>query len=49
MLAIAALTVSAGANVFACVGTAGALCILGAASFAVEAINAHAQCRPPPG
>lgn len=47
--ALAALTVSIGANVFACVGTVGALCILGAASLALEAINAHAQCRLPPG
>lgn len=46
--ALAALTVSAGANVFVCVSTGGALCILGAASFALEAFNAHAQCKAPP-
>lgn len=46
--ALAALTVSAGLNVFTCVATGGALCILGATAFALEAINTHAQCNLPP-
>lgn len=47
-LALASLTVSAGTGVFTCVATGGALCMLGAASFALEAWNAHEQCRLPP-
>ena len=47
--ALASLTVSAGVNTFTCVATGGALCILGAASFALEAMNAHAQCQLPTG
>jgi hypothetical protein len=47
-LALIALTVSGGLNVLSCVGTFGGLCILGAASFALEAIEAHAQCKLPP-
>ncbi len=43
--ALFALTVSAGVNVFTCVATGGAPCILGAASFAAEALNTYAQCR----
>ncbi|MCJ2036955.1 hypothetical protein [Methylobacterium sp. J-068] len=46
--ALASLTVNAGVSTFTCVATGGALCILGAASFALEAINTHAQCRAEP-
>lgn len=47
-LALASLTLSAGTSTFTCVATGGALCILGAASFALEAWNAHEQCSIPP-
>lgn len=47
-VALAGLTVNAGLAVMTCVGTGGALCILGAASFALEAFNAHSQCQLPP-
>ena len=46
--ALASLTVNAGVSTFTCVATGGALCLLGAASFALEAINTYAQCRVDP-
>jgi hypothetical protein len=47
-LALASMSVSAGTSIFTCVATGGALCMLGAASFALEAWNAHEQCKLPP-
>ena len=45
--AIASLTVTGGAAVFSCVGTAGAMCIFGAAGVALEAYNTYRQCQLP--
>lgn len=47
-LALASLAVNAGGGVLTCVATGGALCMLGAASFAIEAWNTHEQCSLPP-
>ncbi|MFZ4382428.1 MAG: hypothetical protein ACOYO0_10755 [Sandarakinorhabdus sp.] len=45
--AIASLTVASGAAAFSCVGSAGALCIFGAAGVALEAYNTYRQCQLP--
>jgi hypothetical protein len=43
-MAVAALVVNIGAGGLACAGSVGALCILSAASFALEGFNTYAQC-----
>jgi hypothetical protein len=47
-MALVALTINGGLTAVSCIGSAGLLCVVGLAGFALEAFNANAQCKPPP-